>query len=293
MGNKSEPRTSNRVTILHISDLGINKETNVDELWQSLEIDIVNTYSKDKEKLNGKEKLLKNPDLVIVSGDLTHNGISLEYNILFEFLQKMVKNIFPKLENGERRKRLVIVPGNHDINRDQSKACYTIADPEDFKSCFRKSREIKTEYAIGPNEDWSGVNLFIRKGEGFSEYNARVQDFENFLGRWYGKFEDSSTFYFKEKHEESYKVYEYTPTLPIVIIGFNSCFYIDHLQKPAEVHFSSIEESIKEIRDTNALRIAVWHHGLYPTTPMSGDFIHEHILNILAANDFSLLGMVP
>ncbi|HRI68749.1 MAG TPA: metallophosphoesterase, partial [Polyangium sp.] len=58
------------------------------------------------------------PDLVIVSGDLAERGLPSEFKDVEAFLRSLARSLTLDM------RRIVVVPGNHDINRDKAHAYF-------------------------------------------------------------------------------------------------------------------------------------------------------------------------
>jgi 3',5'-cyclic AMP phosphodiesterase CpdA len=109
--------TPRPVTVLHLSDMQFGKN----HLFGRLKVPFPedgkydSLFARIGEDLAGlkKEQGLA-PDLLVVSGDLAEWGMSQEFEQAFDFLGKLSDLL--ELPRG----RVVVVPGNHDINR---KAC--------------------------------------------------------------------------------------------------------------------------------------------------------------------------
>jgi predicted MPP superfamily phosphohydrolase len=54
------------------------------------------------------------PDLVVFSGDLAFSGAAAEYAVARDWLENQ---LWPALPEGLPRDRLLLVPGNHDVDR--------------------------------------------------------------------------------------------------------------------------------------------------------------------------------
>src|SRR5689334_4039137 len=81
--------------ILHLTDLHATVPNQLDTYWV------------------GVPALLRSPvDFVIVSGDIANAARAEEYDAALAFLENRVLPILPD----ENRSRVVIVPGNHDID---------------------------------------------------------------------------------------------------------------------------------------------------------------------------------
>ena len=113
------------IKIIHISDIHRDKVNPIsnEALLASLLLDI------EKYKDLGIEK----PDLLLVSGDIvrgigfneTVDELEKQYNEAFLFLEELSNELF----NGDKS-RIVIVPGNHDVNWLTSKNSMDLIDDQ-------------------------------------------------------------------------------------------------------------------------------------------------------------------
>ena len=121
----------------------------------------------DLASLRDSEHGLK-PDLLVVSGDLAELGKKKEFDDAGVFLEKLTEFL------GLSRRRVVIVPGNHDINRKKCEAYFLNCDAEDelpqppfwpkwefFVELFQRFyRDVAqqpnvAEISFVPNQPWS------------------------------------------------------------------------------------------------------------------------------------------
>jgi predicted phosphodiesterase len=100
---KKEESIKNTIRILHLSDFHFSKKSE----WESTPV--LNELVSDLSNLMD-EKL--NPDLVVISGDITQGGKKADFN---KALQWIEKRLIPTL--GINNKQLFLVPGNHDLER--------------------------------------------------------------------------------------------------------------------------------------------------------------------------------
>ncbi len=91
------------VRLLHLSDIHFKAET----AWNARPILRELTYSIGKEVAAGRK-----PDLVVITGDIAWSGKQAEYKMAREWLDKL----WPML-GGLEKDRLLLVPGNHDVDR--------------------------------------------------------------------------------------------------------------------------------------------------------------------------------
>lgn len=116
------------VRILHISDIhrAPNAPTSNTTLLGKLLDDTRYTYDEDNARLGPGEPRLGTPDLIVISGDLTQRADEAEFEVALRFLEGLLP-----LVNGDRR-RIVLVPGNHDVNWAIAAQSYTPTTKEDY-----------------------------------------------------------------------------------------------------------------------------------------------------------------
>ncbi len=97
------------ILILHLSDIHFR----IDRAWDSDPVlRALVEFIKDEVKTVGK------PDLVAITGDLACSGRAEEYELAFSWLRNELWPVLaPKGEGGLEWDRLLLVPGNHDIDR--------------------------------------------------------------------------------------------------------------------------------------------------------------------------------
>ncbi|MBK9261615.1 MAG: HipA N-terminal domain-containing protein [Polyangiaceae bacterium] len=208
----SEPRT---VTLLHLSDLHFGRyhrfssDGGQDSLLERLRVDL--------DGLRANEGL--RPDLIIVSGDLAEYGKKAEFERATRFLQKLSQT----LELPARR--VVIVPGNHDINWSLSKSY--------FEECIANEETPKRPYA-------KKLKFFQ---EAFAVFYSGERDIV---------FTD----------EQPWSLFEY-PELGVVVAGMNSVIaesHEDHFGYLGEEQLRWFAEKLRSYKERGFLRLGVMHH---------------------------------
>lgn len=117
------------ITILHLSDMQFGKHHRFG--WLALpEPDakfdtLLHRLTTDLDELRDQRGL--RPDIIVASGDLVEWGKRTEFQQLAEFLDGLTKHV------GLKRDRVVVVPGNHDINRASCLAYFAECDADDIK----------------------------------------------------------------------------------------------------------------------------------------------------------------
>lgn len=115
------------ITILHVSDMQFGKyhrfgekssgapPNDYETLEQRLILDLKQLMGREKEK---PQAPIARPDLIICTGDLAEWGMKKEFDQAFDFLGKLAQYL------ELTRDRVVVIPGNHDINRKQCQSYF-------------------------------------------------------------------------------------------------------------------------------------------------------------------------
>lgn len=124
------------VTVLHLSDLQFGRfhrflGLDLDTLLHRLRADL-----RELEKSHGLV-----PDLLIVTGDLAEWGKQAEFDDALRFVEELTKTL--KIE----RDRVVLIPGNHDVNRDLCRSY--------FFECKGRDQEATPPY-FRKWDNWTG-----------------------------------------------------------------------------------------------------------------------------------------
>ena len=116
----------NQFQLLHISDLHIKEKEDfdrslvLDSLIERIKLDINKGFR---------------PEIVIVTGDIAFKGIAPEYRLARVFFDKLLSCLeLPK-------ERLFIVPGNHDVNRNE----YRPNDIPTYKNIQELNEQLENE----------------------------------------------------------------------------------------------------------------------------------------------------
>lgn len=278
------------VQILHISDIHRAPRSPISNvsLLGKLRLDINNNYNYYNENILPRDVPgLNSPDLIIVSGDLTQTGAEDEFSVALEFLEGI-----SGLVNNDRS-RVIIVPGNHDLNWSIAAASYTQTTEDDYDN------QPSTQE---PYQQWVKRALdgtYWRKDE--TRYTERFEPFAQFFNRFYG-----GAYNYPLDRGSMYTIYDYKDRFGLVIVGFNSCDEIDayrdahgnlhSLDVRAFINTDAIHKAGQDERLQHAdvtLRIAVFHHNTR-SVGHKNDFLDPLYLNLLRDYrfDFCLHGHV-
>jgi 3',5'-cyclic AMP phosphodiesterase CpdA/tetratricopeptide (TPR) repeat protein len=119
--------TPKPITILHLSDPQFGRNHRFGRLAPAATGDSLDSLAvrlQDDVELLKKELGLV-PDLLVVTGDLAEWGKKAEFEDIFSFLDRMATDL------GLTRDRVLIVPGNHDINRKSCESYFAACEADD------------------------------------------------------------------------------------------------------------------------------------------------------------------
>lgn len=244
------------LTIAHISDLHRSKDNPISNyaLITSLMRDM-DTYIAEG---------VRKPDILIVSGDIVQGSNNFEkaagllieqYEEALEFLNSLATELF----NGDKSK-IILVPGNHDISWTESKQSMekieekkTIdSDGNLLKNIFYEA--IKIDSAV----KWSWSDRSFYRITNNALYENRLSYFCDF----YQKFYEGKRSYSLDPSEQ-FDIFDW-PDFGITIVGFNSCFHNDHLNRAGAINSTCIGKVGFKLRTLNKegrLILATWHHN--------------------------------
>lgn len=205
------------ITLLHLSDLQFGPHHRFE--GPGSPGSLLSRLRDDLDRLRKEEAL--RPDLVLLTGDLTEYGLKSEFDQLLSFAHGLteVTELPPR--------RIVIVPGNHDINWKLSEAYFA-------------ERAGNEAPAVLP-------------------YWPKLRPYADFFARFY---EGQPGISFTES--EPYTLFDY-PELHVVVAGLNSTIAESHRKEDhhgfhGEPQLRSFAEKLRPYRESGVLRIAAVHH---------------------------------
>lgn len=248
-----------KVSILHISDSHRGKDHTITN--SSLLISLLN----DREKYTKTEEpLIQTPDIIIACGDIIRGStskdnsdqeIQQQYAEAIDFLNNLANEFL-----GGQKERIVLVPGNHDVDWKYSKESM---EQIDSTQIFDSNKQVKAKYltqAINQHSNirWSWSNLSFYKVKDQRIYNKRFEAF----ARFYSEFYNGKRSY-SHSPANQYDVFDF-PEFAISIVGYNSCYNTDHLNLVGDIHPDCIANSslhLRKLTKKGRLLLAVWHHN--------------------------------
>jgi TIR- and PNP-associating SLOG family/Calcineurin-like phosphoesterase/CHAT domain len=242
--------SDNCIRILHLSDIHLGTVEQANRYFSQLATDLT-------QNLN-----IKQLNYLVISGDIANRSTEEEYDAAFNLVDKLVKRY------GLDPNRVVIVPGNHDLNWDLSEAAYPFVAKRKLPNPLPEGRYI---------EAGSAGALICDE----AEYQQRFTYFsDRFYKKVYGKP------YPLEYDQQA--ILHPCPQDKILFLALNSCWEIDHHYRDrAGIHPNAIANAVDQILSENYddwLKIAVWHHPVNGSESMKNPAFLEQ----LAVHGFQL-----
>lgn len=166
-------------SILHISDLHRSPNDNISNA------ELVSALISDRQRYLKEPQRIRRPDAIVISGDIVQGVVlgttdakdilAKQYGTALEFIVELTE----RFVDGDRS-RVVIVPGNHDIDWAMSKDAMEIVQTTDFP------KDLRTEL-FRPESlyrwDWKTRELFLITNVAL--YNRRMDAFWDFFEAFY------------------------------------------------------------------------------------------------------------
>jgi 3',5'-cyclic AMP phosphodiesterase CpdA/CheY-like chemotaxis protein len=209
--------------VIHLADIHFGK---YHAFTEKLEIrDILKNHFKN-------EILDHNPNLVIISGDLTSEALDKEFDSAHNFIQFIANELNLSLGN------FIIVPGNHDILRAQE-------EPRRFERYIEFLNECFGNRAEGKYVLRGYLHLFSQE-KGSIEWNRKIHSNE---------------------HLYTIRIFDAMKT---IVVGINSVVTKDKNFNKGEIplrQLTKVEETFNAYgqKVSEYFKIAVFHHHLFPT----------------------------
>ena len=249
----------NKVSILHSADSHRGKDHTITN--SSLLTSLINY--REKYTIT-EEPLIQTPDIIIACGDIIRGStskdnsdqeIQQQYAEAIDFLNNLANKFL-----GGQKERIVLVPGNHDVDWKYSKESM---EQIDIAQIFDSNKQVKAKYltqAINQHSNirWSWSDLSFYKVKDQRIYKKRFEAFTRFYSEFYNGKRSYS-----HSPENQYDVFDF-PEFAISIVGYNSCYNTDHLNLVGDIHPNCIADSslqLRKLAKKGRLLLAAWHHN--------------------------------
>lgn len=266
-------------SILHISDLHRSPREPIsnDEL--------VSALVSDRDRYIHEDPRITVPEAIIVSGDIIQ-GVPLgtndhetkladQYATAKEFLDELVRRFL----DGDRS-RVIIVPGNHDIDWN---IAFSALEPVDRKDIPNNVTALLSAENSDYRWDWKSLTLYrIAHPE---KYERRLDPFWEFFKRFYADVfgllrvqarADANLFSLCDGR--------------IAVAAYNSCHCNDCFALHGMIRKEVVARSHLELNDSGKmfdLRMAVWHHSI-EGPPYRTDYMDVDIVRGMIGRGFRL-----
>ena len=261
-------------TLLHISDLHRTSgpRLNNDDLLSAM---VSDAWRWDQEGIPW-------PDLIVASGDMIQGTtaaaddpdteIRRQYEEAADFLRRLAEEVV-----GGDLSRVVIVPGNHDVNWSRARRAM-----QPLSSC---PTEIATEaFLASSNIRWNWKDQRAYQIVDNELYASRLHHFRTFRADFYAGLNPNPL---SHTPNEDLAFFDY-PELGLLVIGFASWFGNDCFSHAGEFDSESLALSRKLIgKSQTPLAVAVWHHNV-EGGPGSHDYMDKRFLHRLIDFGFTL-----
>ncbi len=260
-----------KLNIAHFSDLHRNSDNPISNaaLLNSLMHDM-DTYT---------VKGISKPDILIVSGDLVQGHADTaqlikQYDEALDFLNTLADNFF----NGDKSK-IILVPGNHDISWSESKnSMEKIEEKEVTDDCGLINSILNEAKKINSNVKWSWNDRSFYRIKNDEIYQSRISYFCEFYNKFYNGHRSYSL-----DPKKQFDLFDFSDW-GVTIVGFNSCFHNDHLNRAGSINPACIADvglKLRAPKRQGHLFLATWHHNTkgapYDQDYMDGTFIKNLI----------------
>lgn len=269
------------LSVLHISDLHRDAANPIGNqvLLDSLE--------RDRDRYTSMEDpRIEPPTLIIVSGDIVqgvkHGTPDAEGTLRQQYDEALafLNHLTGRFVGGDKR-RVIIVPGNHDVSDDKFRQSLAAIDMAAGTKKALVSELFKPDSPLR----WSWEEFALYEIADAEIYRQRLAAF----GEFYSEFYEGKRSYSTDPSNQI-DVFDF-PDLGIAVAGFCSCHNNDLFNRQGAIHPDCIAEAGKQLRHISLshepLRIAVWHHNT-EGPPIEVDYMDPDIVQNLIDSGFSL-----
>lgn len=235
------------ITILHISDIHLGTEAQARKYRMQLEADLK------------RELGIRRLDYLLISGDLADHATPEEFDAAFLLIDGIAKRF--GLDPG----RIVVVPGNHDVNWDSSEASYA----------FVPARKLRASPSVGTFIPAGDSGILQRDNQRYKDRFAYFSEaiYQKIYGRPYPLEYDEQAVLHPRADDR------------LLFLALNSCWEIDHhYTDRASLHIDALTFALDQINSGSYeewLKIAIWHHPL-------GMMVNEDHMELLAVAGFQV-----
>lgn len=266
-------------SILHISDLHRSPHDPISNE------ELLSALVGDRDRYTREDPSVAAPEAVVVSGDLIHGvrlgaaghdaALAEQYEVAAAFLDELVRRFL----DGDRS-RVIIVPGNHDVDWNTAFAAMTpVAEadiPSDIEDAlFRESSEYR----------WNWKRRTLYRITDTALYEQRLDAFWRFFHGFY----DGVPGLLRVNAGADANLFSLCDGR-IGVAGFNSCHGNDCFERRGMVRREAVARSHLDLNDAGRIfdvRMAVWHHSI-DGPPHRTDYMDVEIVRGMIGRGFRL-----
>jgi hypothetical protein len=265
-------------SILHITDLHRAKS---DPISNS---ELLSALISDRERYERENPPIRAPDAIVVSGDLIQgvglnvpdfeNELSAQYDVAHEFLVSLTEWFL-----GGDRSRVVIVPGNHDIDWNIAFGSMEVVGDDAMPTNLPGAL-----YEPGSPYRWDWKSRRLYRIRDQASYRRRLAAFWNFFEHFYAGVDGM----LRVASWSDANLYS-LDSGNIGVAAFNSCAGNDCFAFHGEILREVVAQSYLDLKDLGPwrLRIAIWHHDV-EGPPHRADYMDADIVRGMIGRGFRL-----
>jgi Calcineurin-like phosphoesterase len=266
-------------SILHISDLHRSPDDPISNH------ELISALVRDRDEYSHEQPTIPLPEAIVVSGDLIRgvplktpnyaDELSRQYAVAEEFLDNLVKRFL----SGDRS-RLVIIPGNHDVDWNTAFNSMHPVDAKDFPPDLGS-----VLYHENSNYRWDWKTLTLYRIADPRMYALRLESFWKFFERFYSGVDGL----YKVEARTDANLFLLCDNR-IGVAAFNSCHGNDCFAFHGMIRKEVVAQSHLDLNDSGKvfdLLMAVWHHNI-EGPPYRTDYMDVDIVRGMIGRGFRL-----
>jgi len=236
-------------TIMHVSDLHRSEGDRIsnDELLSCLLADCG--------RFGTENPPISWPNAIVICGDLIQGlplgssdypkALERQYDEAYDLLTRLADSFV-----GGDHSKIVIIPGNHDVDWNMAKAAMVNVEPNKYRI-----RDLLSNSNSDYRWSWESLQLLEIKNRG--TYDDRFKYFRHLYERFY----NGVSHVISPDSKRAWNLFELDDG-KIIVCAFNSCTKTDCFSFFGEIPAQAIAQSHLAVGDKYLLRIAVWHHDV-------------------------------
>jgi hypothetical protein len=264
---------------MHISDL---HRSPLDHITNS---ELISALISDRERYLHEDPAISAPEAIVVSGDIVQGvplgttdheaKLAAQYAAAEAFLDELVR----RFVDGDRS-RLIMVPGNHDVDWHKAFEAMEIVERKDAPANLASVLHAETS-----DYRWDWKNLVLYRIRDYSIYESRLDPFWRFFERFYS---GVSGLLRVQAHADA-NLFRLCDGR-IGVAAYNSCHGNDCFASHGMIRKEVVARSHLELNDLGNifdLRMAVWHHSI-EGPPYRSDYMDVDVVRGMIGRDFRL-----